>query len=103
MKNTKNKKTQKNIYTLSAMFLILVLSFSYIICIYKTVVLASDSELNNKKISSLSLNINQKEFDYIGQISKIDLEKAMELGYVKNHESSVAYHNIKDNSELAIR
>lgn len=103
MKNTKNKKTQKNIYTLSVMVLIVVLSFSYIICIYKTVILASDSEMNNKKMSLLSLNINQKEFDYISQISKIDLARATELGYIKNHESVVAYHNINDNSELAIR
>jgi hypothetical protein len=103
MKNTKNKKARKNIYTLSAMFLIVVFSFSYIICIYKTVILASDSEINNKKISSLSLNINQKEFDYIGKISNIDLDKAIELGYIKNHENMVAYSNINNNSELAIR
>ena len=51
MKNTKNKKARKNIYTLSAMFLIVVFSFSYIICIYKTVILASDSEINNNNIS----------------------------------------------------
>lgn len=103
MKNTKNKKTQKNIYTLSAIAMIIVLSFSYIICIYKTVILASDAENNNKKIASLSLSINQKEFDYILEVSKIDLNKATELGYVKNKESMVAYNNISNNSELAIR
>jgi hypothetical protein len=83
--------------------MVVLLSFSYIICIYKTVVLASDTEVNNKKIALLSAEINQKEFEYIAQVSDIDLNKAISLGYVKNNEDIVAYFNINDNSEFAIR
>lgn len=102
MKNKQNNKS-KNIYTLGATSLVVILVFSYIICIYKTVVLASDTEINNKKISILTAKINQKEFQYIGQVSSIDLDKALSLGYQKNTEDKVAYFNIKDNTELAIR
>jgi len=103
MKNTKVNKTQKNIYTLSSIVIVVLLSFSYIIYIYKTVVLASDSEVNNKKIALLSAEINQKEFEYISQVSDIDLNKAIDLGYVKNNEDIIAYFDINDNSEFAIR
>ncbi len=102
MKKIQNNKS-KNIYTLSAASLVVMLVFSYIICIYKTVVLASDTEINNKKVSVLTATINQKEFQYIGQVSSIDLDKAISLGYQKNTEDRIAYFNIKDNSELAIR
>ncbi len=102
MKNRQNNKS-KNIYTLGTVSLVVMLVFSYIICIYKTVVLASDSEINNKKISVLNATINQKEFEYIGQISSIDLDSAMALGYLKNTEDRIAYFSIKDNSELAVR
>lgn len=99
----KNNKTQKNIYTLSSIIIVVLLSFSYIVCIYKTVVLASDSEVNNKKIALLSADINQKEFDYIAQVSDIDLDKAISLGYKKNSDDMIAYFNINDNSEFAVR
>jgi hypothetical protein len=102
MKNRKNNKS-KNIYTLSIAIAVVALSFSYIVCIYKTVVLASDSEVNNKKIAIITANINQKEFEYIEQISSIDLDKAISLGYQKNTENKIAYFNIKDNSEFARR
>lgn len=101
MKNNNNKT--KNIYTLSIAAVVVALSFSYIVCIYKTVVLASDSEVNNKKIATITANINQKEFEYIEQISTIDLDKAISLGYQKNSENKIAYFNIKDNSEFARR
>ncbi len=83
--------------------MVIILVFSYIMCIYKTVVLASDSEVNNKKISILTASINQKEFDYIRQVSDIDLDRALSLGYQKNTEDRIAYFSIKDNSELAVR
>lgn len=99
----KSTKIQKNIYTLSSIITVVLLSLSYIVCIYKTVVLASDSEINNKKIALLSADINQKEFDYIGIVSDIDLDKVISLGYSKNNEDVIAYFNINDNSELARR
>lgn len=102
MKNTKNNKS-KNIYTLSMASMVIALVFSYIICIYKTVVLASDSEINNKKISILTATINQKEFYYIEQVSDIDLDKAISLGYIKNTEDKIAYFNTNDNKEVATR
>ena len=102
MKNKINN-TSKNIYTLSAATLAIALIFSYIICIYKTVVLASDAEINNKKIAILATNINQKEFEYIGQVSDIDLDKALSLGYEKNTEDRIAYFNINGNTEFARR
>lgn len=102
MKNTNNKSI-KNIYSLSSILMVFLLSFSYIVCIYKTVVLASDTERNNKKIALLSSEINQKEFEHIAQVSDIDLEKAISLGYVKNSEDTIAYFNINDNSEFALR
>lgn len=98
----KNNKT-KNIYTLSIASFAIALVFSYIVCIYKTVVLAADSESNNKKISILNDSINQKDFDYIEKISSIDLDRAIALGYQKNNQEKVAYFNIKENSEFARR
>jgi hypothetical protein len=65
--------------------------------------MASDSEINNKKIASLSANINQKEFEYIGKVSDIDLNKAISLGYVKNSKEVISYFNINNNNELAVR
>jgi len=102
MKNTKNNKT-KNIYTLSSAVLIVVLTFSYIVCIYKTVVLASDSEINNKKIDLLTSSINQKEFDYIEEMASLDINKAISLGYQKNTKDKIAYFDINDNKEFARR
>ena len=102
MKHIQNITLQKNLLILSATFFV-ILSLSYIICIYKTVVLASDSEANNKAIALLSADINQKDFDYIGKISDIDLNHALALGYRKNVEGEIAYLNIHDTSELAIR
>lgn len=99
----KNSKTTKNTYTLSIVIMTLTLVFTYIICIYKTVVLASAIEVNNKKIEILSTDINQKEFDYIRDISLINLDKAISLGYKKNSEDIIAYVNINDNSEFALR
>jgi hypothetical protein len=98
----KNNKT-KNIYTLSMASIVVALVFSYIVCVYKTVVLAAESESNNKKISILTDSINQKDFDYIEKVSSIDLDKAIALGYQKNNEDKVAYFNIKENSEFARR
>ncbi len=98
----KNRAT-KNTYTLSIIAMVLMLTLSYIVCIYKTVVLASASELNNKKVENLSSDINQKEYDYIRNISLINLDKAISMGYKKNTEDIIAYVNINDNSELAIR
>ena len=103
MKRIIENQIQKNIYTVASIVMVVLLSFSYIICIYKTVVLASDTEINSKKIASLSNDINQKEFEYISQVSDIDLNKAISLGYVKNNENVIAYFNINDNSEFALR
>ncbi len=103
MKNIKDNKLENNIYKLFSIAMVVALSFSYIICVYKTVVLASDSEINNKKIALLVAEVNQKEFEYISLVSDIDLNKAIGLGYVKNNEDVIAYFDIKDNSEFAIR
>ena len=97
----KNRIT-KNTYTLSIIVLTIMLTLSYIACIYKTVVLASSAEKNNKQVENLSANINQKEYDYIRDISEINLDKAISLGYKKNTEDIVAYINVKD-VNLAIR
>jgi hypothetical protein len=102
MKTTTNKK-QKNMYTVGITSMVMAMSLSYIICIYKTVVLASDTELNNKKIALLSADINQKEFEYIGQVSSIDLDHAFALGYTKNTEDKIAYFNINNGTEVAVR
>lgn len=98
----KNKNDKKNIYVLGSLSIVVLLVFSYILCIYKTVVMASNSEINNKKIASLSANINKKEFEYISKVADIDLDKAMALGYVKNHKDVISYLNI-NNNELAVR
>lgn len=95
-------RTTKNTYTLSVIILTLILTFSYIICIYKTVVLASSSELNNKQVEILSADINQKEFDYIRNVSEINLDKAISLGYKKNTNDIVAYVNINEGA-FAVR
>lgn len=100
---SKTQNKSKKIYNLSIFTAVFILVFSYIVCIYKTVVLASDSEIYNKKISTLTATINQKEFDYIEKISSIDIDKATALGYQKNKEDQIAYYNTNDNKEFARR
>ena len=99
----KINKTQKNIYTLSILSITAFLGISYIICIYKTVILASNIEMNNKNIELLSNTINQKEFDYIASVSDLDLDKAISLGYIKNTQDKVSYFDINNNGEFALR
>ncbi len=99
----RNIRITQNTYTLGAIITTFVLIFSYIICIYQTVVLASAVELNNKNIQDLSTDINQKEFNYIRDISEINLDKAISLGYKKNTEDIIAYVNTNDNIEFARR
>ena len=102
MKKIQNRTMIKKI---NLFMLILTLSFGlfYIVFIYKTVVLASNMEVNNKKNEILSFDINQKEFAYIENLSSLDMDKAASLGYLKNTEAKIAYFNIKDNNELAVR
>lgn len=97
----KNKKIKKNIYIAGSIFLTLILS--YIICIYKTVVLASALESNAKSVAALEAEINQKEFEFIGKISELDIEKAISLGYQKNTHDKVAYATVNTNNEFALR
>ncbi len=99
----KNIKITRNSYTLGIVTMTLILVLTYIVCIYQTVVLASSVELNNKNIQNLSTDINQKEFNYIRDISEINLDKAISLGYKKNTEDIIAYVNINDNIEFARR
>ena len=52
-------RTIKSIIVMS-----IILTMSYIVCIYKTVVLASTAEVNNKQLEVLSADINQKLYIY---------------------------------------
>lgn len=91
-------RTIKSIIVMS-----IILTMSYIVCIYKTVVLASTAEVNNKQLEILSADINQKEYSYIKDVSEINLDKAISLGYKRNTEDIISYVNTKDVKEFALR
>ncbi|MES2985755.1 MAG: hypothetical protein V4686_01350 [Patescibacteria group bacterium] len=101
---------KKNIYKLlakinrtSALFsLIILLSCTYIVCVYKTVTIASHYEREQIAFSELQAVVGQKEHEYIQKTSTIDVETALALGYERS-TGAVAYIDTVKDVALAVR
>ncbi len=103
---------KKNTYTLiakkinktSVLFsLIMLLSCAYIVCVYKTVTIASHYEKQRIAYSELQSIIGQKEHAYIQITSTIDVESALALGYQRSTGDEVAYIDTHKDIALAVR
>jgi hypothetical protein len=105
-KNIQNpilKSITKHVSVTSTLFsLVVLLSCGYIVCIYKTVTVASNHEKTQTLFAELQSQVGAKEHVYIEKTSSIDMNQAIALGYEKTIES-VAYINTHKDTSLAIR
>lgn len=105
-KNIQNpilKNIIKHISTTTMLFATIVfLSVGYVVCIYKTVTVASNHEKTSAMLAELRSQVGEKEHVYIEKTSNITLEGAIALGYEKTTES-VAYITQDKDTALAIR
>ena len=82
--------------------LVILLSFAYIACVYKTVTIASNYEIERISFSELQTVVGEKEHSYIVKTSTIDMEEAVKLGYERS-AGNVAYLETEKDIELAVR
>ena len=93
----------KKINRTSVLFsLIVLLSLTYIVCVYKTVTIASHYEKQRIAYSELQAVVGQKEHEYIEKTSVIDVETALALGYERS-TGDVAYIDTHKDTALAVR
>lgn len=94
----------KKINRTSVLFsLIVLLSCTYIICVYKTVTIASHFEKERVTFSELQAVVGQKEHAYIQKKATIDVETALALGYERSTTDEVAYIDTHKDVALAVR
>lgn len=105
-KNIQNpilKSIIKHISPTSVLFsMVVLLSCGYVVCIYKTVNVASNHEKTLTRFAELQSEVGEKEHIYIEKTSSINIHEALALGYEKTTES-VAYINTSKDTSLAIR
>lgn len=105
-KNTQNpilKSITKNLSYTSVLFsLVVLLSFGYVVCIYKTVTVASQHEKARTAFAELQSSVGEKEHVYIQKTAAITLDQALLLGYEKT-AGAVAYINTSKDIALAVR
>lgn len=105
-KNTQNpilKSIMKHISLTSTLFsLVVLLSCGYVVCIYKTVNIASNHEKTLTLFTELQSAVGEKEHVYIEKTASIDMSQALAMGYEKTTQS-VAYINTHKDTSLAIR
>ena len=82
--------------------LVVLLSGGYVVCIYKTVTVASNHEKLLAVFTELQSEVGEKEHVYINKTSSITMVEALALGYEKTGEKIAYIHTDKDIS-LAIR
>ncbi len=102
-KNTYTVLVQKINKTSVLFSLIVLLSCTYIVCVYKTVTIASHFEKERAAFSELQAVVGQKEHVYIQKTSLIDVETALALGYEKSTNDEVAYIDTHKDVALAVR
>lgn len=76
---------------------------AYIVCVYNTVLTASQTESIKTEFQKLQVSVSQKEHEYIQSVSNITLDYAEELGYIRVSEDSIAYFDLKEETSLAVR
>lgn len=104
MKKTTYTFIAKKISLTSVLFsLIILLSCTYIVCVYKTVTIASHFEKERVAFSELQAEVGQKEHVYIQKTATIDVETALALGYERSTADEVAYIDTHTDSALAVR
>lgn len=105
-KNLQNpilKSITKHMSFASVLFsLVVLLSGGYVVCIYKTVNIASHHEKTMSLFTDLQTQVGKKEHVYIEKTSSIHMDEALALGYEKSTQS-VAYINTSKDTSLAIR
>jgi hypothetical protein len=105
-KNIQNptlKSITKHMSATSALFsLVVLLSCGYVVCIYKTVTIASNHEKLLAAFTELQSQVGEKEHAYIKKTSSITMSEALALGYEKTTDS-VAYVTTNKDVSLAIR
>jgi serine protease inhibitor len=105
-KNIQNpilKSITKYISLTSILFsLVVLLSCGYIVCVYKTVTVASNHEKTLALFTELQSQVGTKEHVYIEKTSSISMGEALAMGYEKT-TGSVAYIKTHTDTSLAIR
>ncbi len=105
-KNIQNpvlKSITKHISVTSVLFsLVVLLSAGYVVCMYKTVTIASHHEKTLALFTELQSRVGEKEHVYITKTSSITMSEALALGYEKTTES-VAYITTDTEKSLALR
>ena len=96
---TKNSKK----YTYSLLTLSLFLVGSYIIFIYKTVIVASEHQSQKKVFVALQARVSEKEHIFIEESTQFDMDEALRLGYVKTPEKNISFVDLSKDTSLAIR
>ncbi len=91
------------LYSYSLLTLTLCLVIAYIVCIYKTVIIASEHEVQRGVFAELQVTVGEKEHSYIQENTKFDIEEAIRLGYVKTPESHISFIDLTKDTALAIR
>lgn len=103
MKKNTYKLIANKINKTSVLFsLIVLLSCTYIVCVYKTVTVASHFEKERIAYSELQAVVGQKEHAYIQKTATIDVETALALGYERS-TGEVAYIDTNKDVALAVR
>lgn len=90
-------------YTYGLLTLSLCLVVVYIVCIYKTVIVASEHEVEKKAFGSLQVSVGEKEHAYIQENTQFDIEGAIALGYIKTPEAHISFIELNKDTSLAIR
>lgn len=105
-KNIQNpllKSITKHISVANILFsFVVLLSAGYVVCMYKTVTIASNHEKMLASFTELQSQVGEKEHVYIAKTSAITMSEALALGYEKTTES-VAYVHTDEDISLAIR
>ena len=93
----------KKITSTSILFtLVILLAFTYIVCVYKTVTIASHYEKEHIALAELQTTVGEKEHMFIQKTSTIDVDTAIQLGYERSI-SAVTYIDTTKETELAVR
>lgn len=105
-KNIQNpilKSIMKHMSAASILFsFVVLLSCGYVVCIYKTVTIASNHEKLLATFTELQSRVGEKEHMYIKKTASITMSEALALGYEKTTDS-VAYVATHKDISLAIR
>ncbi|MES2623058.1 MAG: hypothetical protein V4576_01465 [Patescibacteria group bacterium] len=90
-KNTFKILIQKINVTSVLVSMVLLLSCTYIACVYKTVTIGSNFERERIAFGELQTAVGEKEHAYIEKTSIIDIDEAIRLGYEKSNTAAIAY------------